>query len=183
MRLRLADLQDAPVLAELSRQLIENGLVWRYTPARISALIRDPDSLTLVACAGPQIAGFAVLRFADVQAHLVLLCVLPAQQRQGLGRALCDWLWASARVAGIESVQLELRADNPGAWLFYRRLGFPRSAHRAGVLRRADHGPAHGVAAARRAIVLSTGPGFAAGRCGPHRAFSVSTKHRVSGSP
>ena len=120
----MAQLQDAPVMAALSRQWIESGLVWRYTPARMAALIRDPDSIALVACAGPHINGFAVMRFAEVQAHLVLLCVLPAQQRQGLGRALCDWLLASARVAGIESVQLELRADNPGAWMFYRRLGF-----------------------------------------------------------
>lgn len=127
LTLRPAQLLEAPYMAQLSRDLIERGLAWRYTPARMAALVHDPDNVALVACDGPHIQGFAVMRFADVQAHLMLLCVQPAVQRCGTGQRLCDWLLASARVAGIQSVQLELRADNPGAERFYRRLGFSAS--------------------------------------------------------
>lgn len=111
-------------MAEMSRQLIEAGLAWRYTPRRIAALINDPETVALVACDAQRLQGFAVMQFGDVRAHLVLLCVRPPQQRRGIGARLNDWLIASARVAGIESVHLELRVDNASALAFYRTQGF-----------------------------------------------------------
>lgn len=111
-------------MAEMSRELIEAGLGWRYTPPRMAALIGDPETVALVACDGPCIHGFAVMHFGDVHAHLTLLCVKPEQQRRGIGRRLNEWLILSARVAGIVSIRLELRADNAAALSFYRGLGF-----------------------------------------------------------
>ena len=122
--LRLARVSDAPALAEMSRALIETGLSWRYTPRRIAGLIGEHDSVVLVAGETSAVNGFAAMQFGDERAHLVLLCVLAAQQRRGLGRAMHDWLLKSARVAGIASVTLELRADNTGALAFYRSLGY-----------------------------------------------------------
>ncbi len=111
-------------MAEMSRALIETGLRWRYTPSRLEALIRDPDTVVLVACDAWHIHGFAVMQFGDEQAHLTLLCVQPDRQRRGIARQLNDWLVASARVAGIQSIGLELRADNEAALAFYRQAGF-----------------------------------------------------------
>ena len=68
------------------------------------------------------------MQFGDERAHLVLMCVRPARRRQGVARRLLDWLEGSARVAGIVSIDLELRADNDGAHAFYRALGFGESA-------------------------------------------------------
>jgi hypothetical protein len=50
--------------------------------------------------------------------------VRPAQRRRGIGRGQLDWLLDSARVAGIRTIGLEVRADNAAALAFYRRLGF-----------------------------------------------------------
>ena len=111
-------------MATLSRTLIETGLAWRYTAPRMAGLIADPDTVALVAHDGLGLQGFAVMQFGETQAHLMLLCVRPAQQRRGIGRQLVHWLLASARVAGIAAIQLELRADNPGALAFYSGLGF-----------------------------------------------------------
>jgi len=122
--LRLAHAHEARTMAEMSRALIEAGLGWRYTPRRIAALIADPDTVALVAHDGARIQGFAVMQFGDERAHLVLLCVQPALQLHGIGRKLIEWLLESARVAGIGSIQLELRADNAAALAFYHRLGF-----------------------------------------------------------
>ncbi len=130
--LRPAQVQEAHACAQMSRELIEAGLVWRYTPTRMAALISDPETVALVACDGARIQGFAVMHFGDVQAHLSLLCVLPAQQLRGIGRRLHEWLLESARVAGIVSVQLELREDNSAALSFYRRLGFSETQVVAG---------------------------------------------------
>jgi ribosomal-protein-alanine N-acetyltransferase len=116
----------------MSRDLIESGLGWRYTPARMAALIADPETITLVACDATHIQGFAVMGFGDTQAHLSLLCVMPAQQQRGIGRALVGWLLESARVAGIHTVTLEVRADNAGAARFYGRLGFAATQHLSG---------------------------------------------------
>ena len=134
--LRLARIAEAPALAEMSRELIEAGLAWRYTPRRLAALMAERDVLVVVMDqAGDQVGGetgsgagslqgFAVMEFGDERAHLVLLCVHATQQRLGLGRALHDWLLKSAQVAGMASIALELRADNSTAMAFYRSLGY-----------------------------------------------------------
>ena len=124
LMLRPARQADAPVMADMCRTLIEAGLTWRYTPPRMAAMIRDPDTVALVACDGPQLHGFAVMHFGDALARLALLCVVATQQRQGLGRQLHHWLLASAQVAGIGTLRLELRADNSSALSFYRQLSF-----------------------------------------------------------
>ncbi len=111
-------------MAAMSRELVEAGLGWRYTPIRMAALIRDPQTVVLVACESARIQGFAVMQFGDETAHLVLLCVDPAARRRGIGRGLTEWLIESAQVAGIASIALELRADNLDALAFYRRLNF-----------------------------------------------------------
>ena len=50
--LRLARVAEAPVLAEMSRELIEAGLAWRYTPRRLAALMAERDVLVVAAEAG-----------------------------------------------------------------------------------------------------------------------------------
>jgi [ribosomal protein S18]-alanine N-acetyltransferase len=122
--LRLACADDAQVLATMSRDLIEAGLGWRYSPQRMRRLMADRDSVVLVACDAVGVQGFAVMQFGDDRAHLVLLCVQPGQRRTGIGRRLLHWLLESAEVAGIEAVHLELRADNDAALAFYRSLEF-----------------------------------------------------------
>jgi ribosomal protein S18 acetylase RimI-like enzyme len=125
LTLRLARRADAAAMAAMSRDFIEAGLAWRYSAERMWRLIADTDTVALVACdAEDRVQGFAVMQFGDTRAHLLLLCVRPAHRRRGTARRLLDWLLASARVAGIESLHLELRADNDGARAFYLRLGF-----------------------------------------------------------
>jgi ribosomal-protein-alanine N-acetyltransferase len=102
------------------------------------SVIAAADTTTLVACDprdphGPQgLHGFATMTFGDEEAHLVLLAVLPASQRQGVGTRLLDWLFASARVAGTPRIRLELRADNLAAFAFYRRIGFAETGRLPG---------------------------------------------------
>lgn len=115
-------------MARMSRDLIEVGLGWKYTAQRLSTLIRDRETVAIVACDAARIEGYAVMRFGDETAHLLLLCVRPERQRQGVGRCLIDWLLASAEVAGMTAIQVELRAGNAPAWAFYRRLGFTETA-------------------------------------------------------
>ena len=120
----LANVADARRLAILARDLIEAGLGWGYRPERIAALIHDGETTTVVAREQSRPLGFAIMRFGDERAHLMLLAVEPAHQRRGIGRRLVLWLIESALVAGISSVHVELRASNARAHAFYRSLGF-----------------------------------------------------------
>jgi ribosomal-protein-alanine N-acetyltransferase len=122
--LALARLADAPVIAELSRTLIETGLPWSWFPRRVAASLRDPETNVLVARAGERIAGFGIMRYGAEAAHLDLFAVDRAWQRQGLGRRLLEWLERPARVAGLARIVLEVRAENAGARAFYERLGY-----------------------------------------------------------
>ena len=122
--IRLATPRDAQAIALMSRDLVESGLGWKYDAARVLQAIREPDTLAPVACERGRIAGFALMEFGEERAHLVLLAVRPAERRRGIGRLLVEWLVASARVAGIASLHLELRAGNEAARGFYRALGF-----------------------------------------------------------
>jgi len=121
---RLAMPRDAHAIAVMSREHIEQGLPWKYDPARISAAIRQRDTNVLTAVDRTALAGFAMMEYGDERAHLVLLAVRPTHRRRGIGRRLFDWLLESALTAGMESVHLELRAGNEAARRFYRALGF-----------------------------------------------------------
>jgi ribosomal-protein-alanine N-acetyltransferase len=124
LSLRLARPAEAATIANLSRDLIENGLRWRWTPMRVAASIRATDVNVLVACIRENIAGFAIMRYGDDDAHLDLLAVAPRYRRAGIGRRLLDWLERCAFVAGICTITLEVRAGNQGARLFYERMGY-----------------------------------------------------------
>jgi ribosomal-protein-alanine N-acetyltransferase len=104
--------------------LVEYGLRWRWTPARVAASIRAPDVNVLVACIHGDIAGFAIMRYGDDDAHLDLLGVAPTYRRAGVGRRLLQWLEKCAVVAGIVKVALEVRERNEGARVFYERMGY-----------------------------------------------------------
>ena len=135
VELTLANDDDTRPLAALARDLIETGLGWAYRPPRIASLIHDADTVTLVARTASRPIGFAVMRFGDERAHLILLAVQPGHQRRGIGRKLIEWLLASAYTAGIASVHIELRASNAPAYAFYRALGFAETIRVPGYYR------------------------------------------------
>ncbi len=112
------------MLAAMSRDLIEAGLGWRYREHSVRELIADPETVTLVARNGESLAGFGIMKFRDERAHLVLLAVRPDYQRRGIARRVIHWLVETAAIAGVESIHVELRARNTGAYAFYRAIGF-----------------------------------------------------------
>ena len=137
---RLAEPRDAQAVALMSRDFIESGLGWKYDAPRVLKAIRDRETLAIVACEGGKpppaagaaaastvrnsLAGFAIMELGEERAHLMLLAVRPSHRRIGIGQRMLEWLLESARVAGMASVHLELRAGNDAARRFYRAMGF-----------------------------------------------------------
>jgi ribosomal-protein-alanine acetyltransferase len=134
----LARRRDAAPLASMSRRLVEAGLEPSWTVERIERHVRHEDSVVAVARVRGQLAGFAIMQFADTTAHLNLLAVEPTFRRLGIGRRLVQWLEESAVVAGTFTVSLELRADNVVAERFYEALGYREVGRIRGYYQRVE---------------------------------------------
>jgi len=87
----------------------------------VGAFVGEPA--TLVAIAGLITSGLSKIRHAG---HLTSVFVHPAHRRRGIGRMLVERLLAQAANAGMESVRLEVVADNLHAISLYESLGFVR---------------------------------------------------------
>jgi ribosomal protein S18 acetylase RimI-like enzyme len=135
LTLTLAAPADAVPIAAMSRELIEAGLPWTWTPERVAHNLARPDTLVLTARDGAPLAGFAIMQFGEERAHLSLLAVRPDCRRQGVARRMLEWLTASALTAGIASVHLELRETNRNARRFYIDQGFTETARVSGYYR------------------------------------------------
>lgn len=122
--IELATGADARVIADLSRDVIEQGLGWSWTAPRVLNALRDDATNVIVARRGETVAGFAIMKYGDDKAHVVLFAVDTAHRRGGIGAALMAWLEATARTAGIHTIQLEARSNNREARAFYERVGF-----------------------------------------------------------
>jgi len=138
----LARAADAREIAEMSRDLIEQGLTWSWTPARVQHFISGAESSVVVARREQRIAAFAIMHFGDDVAHLNLLAVAPEHRRQGLGMRLMQWLTTTAIEAGVFRVNLELRTHNEAARIFYERRLRAAGSH-SGLLSGSRSGAAH----------------------------------------
>lgn len=124
IELRLAKVSEATTIARMSRDFIEAGLGWTWTPDKIARQMCAADTLVVVAHEQGQLVGFASMRFREEDAHLNLLCVQRSHQHHGIGRRIINWLEKSAMVAGIVTIHLEVRAINRRARRFYHALGY-----------------------------------------------------------
>jgi ribosomal-protein-alanine N-acetyltransferase len=139
-QIRLGQAADARRIAEMSRDFIECGLGWRWTPPRILAAIRAPDTNLAVACRSNRLAGFGLMQYKDEEAHLILLAVESDCRRSGIATALLAWLEQCALTAGIGAVYLEARSCNQEARTFYRSLGYREVARVPGYYQGREDG-------------------------------------------
>ena len=117
--LALARPDDATAMARLSRDLIEYGFRWAWTPERVRRSLADPAVSAVIAReAGGGIAGFGIMRYAQTEAHLLLLGVVPAQRRRGVGKAMIEWLEATGKLKPGGSI-VEPTSGNTGIALAF----------------------------------------------------------------
>ena len=122
--IRLAVPADAVRIAAMSRDYIEDGLGWGWTPARVARSICDRATNVVIAECGADLAGFGIMKYLDDDAHLLLFAVRPEYRRRGIGSRLLAWLESTATTAGIELIFLEARATNRAARDFYAARGY-----------------------------------------------------------
>ena len=132
LNLQLATQADALEIARMSRDLIEQGLGWSWTPRRVLRSVVDPQTNVVVALKVSNLLGFGIMKYHEEEAHLLLLAVHPAVARRGVGSTLLAWLEKAAITAGVGQVYLEVRASNAAARAFYRRAGYAEIQHLPG---------------------------------------------------
>lgn len=71
-----------------------------------------------------ELAGYGVLTLGAGEAHVLNLCVNPALQGRGLGRAMLEHLLNAARRLHADTVLLEVRPSNKVALHLYQAVGF-----------------------------------------------------------
>jgi [ribosomal protein S18]-alanine N-acetyltransferase len=84
-----------------------------------------------------QIVGFSLIRTVADESELLLVAVLPAHHRQGIGQSLLDDFIDRSRAKGVGRVHLEVRDGNPAAAL-YRSAGFVSVGRRKNYYHGAD---------------------------------------------
>ena len=119
-----ATLSEAAVIAKMSRDQIEAGLGWSWTPERVTASIKRSNSIVLKASKGSHFLGFGIMSLNPAKANLNLLAIRPEFKRQGIGRRLLESLEEKALVSGIENFYVQVRETNEQALRFYHRFGY-----------------------------------------------------------
>jgi len=135
----LAHVNDAYVIASMSRDTIEQGLQWSWTPERIGRCILSPDINVITAKNDNSVIGFGIMYYGFHKAHLNLLGVDASWRSLGIGHNMLTWLEHCATTAGIEHCQLEVRESNDHAIRFYTRHGYNQTERVSGYYQRKEN--------------------------------------------
>lgn len=130
---------DIDALARLAREIwqhayaevitqaqIDYMLSQRYAPERLAAELGSPDIWWDQAFAGDERVGFSSCLLTGVPGELKLdkLYVHPARQREGIGAALIERVFAHGRDHGCHTLILAVNKQNSKAIAAYEKSGF-----------------------------------------------------------
>ena len=112
--IEFARFSDAPEIGELSKNAIEQGLGWKYTPDRIAKLIGNKSKNVVVARMESRLVGFGIMTYNEDQANLDLLAVKRQVRRMKIGTQIVEWLEEVALTAGAFNIFVQVSAKYRG---------------------------------------------------------------------
>ncbi len=111
---------DAPRLAALAAEIFSDP----WTQNNFCELSGRENCISLLACAGEAILGFATLSKILEEGDVDYIFVAPGVKGQGIGTVLLEELLSRARAAGVKEFTLEVRASNQAAIHLYKKFHF-----------------------------------------------------------
>ena len=120
--------QDRKRLLEIDQLCFVSGI--SYTEEELAFFLKRSSAISLVAEDDGNIAGFIIAdrlrsrRAATLIGHIITIDVLPDARRAGLGSRLLSAAEQELKIAGCESVSLEVAVDNAPALIFYKKHGY-----------------------------------------------------------
>lgn len=127
-----------PVMAVMDRAFGDKfGEAW--TRSQLSGILPMTGVFLMLAidCGSDTVVGFSLFRTVVDESELLLIAVLPEEQRRGVGRLLLDDFLDRARSDRVSRVHLEVRDGNP-AISMYRAAGFSPYGRRRNYYHGAD---------------------------------------------
>jgi ribosomal-protein-alanine N-acetyltransferase len=88
----------------------------------------DPRSMFLVAETAKRTKGYIIARRDRWGAEIVSLAVHPSARTRGIGRTLLATVVGRMRRRNVHSIRLMVHVNNTQAALFYRSVGFRKTA-------------------------------------------------------
>ena len=104
-------------------QLNARAFAQSWPRGSFAAALAAGDECWVMESNGKRI-GHGVLSAAAAEAHLLIVCIDPALQGQGFGRALTRHLLRRAEARAAKVAFLEVRPSNHAAIVLYAKLGF-----------------------------------------------------------
>ena len=98
----------------------------------LSAELRNPLSLWLVAVRNGEVVGYVGAQIVPDEADMMNIAVSDFHRRKGIARSLILELLAQLQAQGVCSLTLEVRASNDAAISLYKGLGFQQVGRRPG---------------------------------------------------
>jgi len=123
VRLKRGNSGDLDGVMEVMRAAFGDRYGEAWTRSQCAGILPMAGVSMTLAHDNEAIVGFSLVRSVADESELLLLAVLPAQQRRGIGRQLLDDFVHSAAAEGINRVHLEVRDGNPAVDM-YRTAGF-----------------------------------------------------------
>lgn len=139
LQIRLAGLDDAGVIARISREAYAEFAGRVHPPFRAAAATPEQVRQEMqrhrfvygLALWEGWPAGHLRYRVRDGHIHISRLAVAPAYRGQGIGRALMAWAEQEAHRLGVLHLRGEVRSALVPLLRFYQALGFEASGTRA----------------------------------------------------
>ena len=99
-----------------------------FTKKQIVQLLKDYNSISLVAKENGMIVGFIVgMIYPDrkaVNGHILTIDVSPSYRRKGIAQMLLQEIESVFAQIGVQACLLEVREDNVAAISLYQKLGY-----------------------------------------------------------
>ena len=115
-----------------------------FTRQQIAYLLKDYNSINLIARINSEIAGFIIgAAYYERNAqlgHILTVDVTPAYRQKGVAQKLLQEIEKIFKEKGFRASYLEVREDNIAALRLYRKLGYKKIAKLKNY-----YGTAHGI--------------------------------------
>ena len=114
----------------------------------VAEVLTMPGAAAWVFSIEEEPAGFVIVRRAADECEILMVGVVPAHRRSGIGQRLVETALDASGSSGARRAYLEVTEDNAPARAFYEVLGFTAVGRRRGYYRR-DSGAVDALVLAR----------------------------------
>ena len=141
LKIETASIKLLDKLCEIEGQCFDQEA---FTKRQISYLLTDYNTITLVAKANSDIAGFIIAQ-VEIEnnllfCHIITINVAPHYRRKGIATNMLQEIENILKQKGMSECHLEVREDNSTALKLYQKSGYQK----VGRLEK-YYGKAHGV--------------------------------------